>query len=50
MLAFLLVGLFGGITIEKRQTTDALRYVGAQVERIQTPAAVPIVAAKKSRK
>jgi hypothetical protein len=51
MLAFLLVGLFGGISIEKRQTTDALSNLGTQVERVQTPvAAVPVVAAKKSRK
>jgi hypothetical protein len=53
MLAILLVGLFGGIFMEKSQTTDALRNLGAQVERIQTPPAavsVPIVAAKKTRK
>jgi len=52
MLALFLVGIFSGITIEKRQTTDVLRNVGAQMERIQTPAAVsvPIVAAKKARK
>ena len=52
MLALLLVGIAAGISIEKRQTTDVLRDVRSQVERIQTPAAVsvPIVAAKKSRK
>ena len=50
MLALLLVGYVGGISMEKRRTTDALVNLGTQVERIQTPAAVPVVAAKKIRK
>jgi hypothetical protein len=51
MLSILLVGIVAGVTIEKSGTTETLRNVGAQMERIQTPvAAVPVVAAKKSRK
>jgi len=50
MLTILLVGVVAGITMEKNGTTDALVNLGTQVERIQTPAAVPVVAPKKSRK
>jgi hypothetical protein len=52
MLSLFLAGIVAGVYVEKGQTTDALRDVGAQMERIQTPAAVsvPIVAPKKSRK
>jgi hypothetical protein len=46
----LLVGIVVGISMEKSGTTDALVNLGTQVERIQTPAAVPLVAAKKTRK
>jgi hypothetical protein len=52
MLSILLVGIVAGISIEKRQTTDALSNLGTQVERIQTPAAVPatVPVVKKNRK
>jgi hypothetical protein len=50
MLSILLVGIVAGISMEKSGTTDALVHLGTQVERIQTPAAVPVVAAKKTRK
>jgi hypothetical protein len=41
-LAFLVGGL-AGIVLEKRQTVDLLSNIGAQIERVQTPA-LPIVA------
>jgi beta-glucosidase-like glycosyl hydrolase len=52
MLSILLVGILAGITMEKSGTTDALVNLGTQVERIQTPAAVPATApvVKKNRK
>jgi beta-glucosidase-like glycosyl hydrolase len=52
MLSILLAGLVAGVTMEKSGTTEALRDVGAQMERIQAPAAVPVAAStpKKSRK
>jgi len=52
MLALLLVGIVAGVYVEKSQTTDALVNLGTQVERIQTPPAVPATApvVKKSRK
>jgi hypothetical protein len=50
MLSILLVGIVAGISMEKSGTTEALVNLGTQVERIQTPAAVPVVAAKKTRK
>jgi hypothetical protein len=52
MLSLFLAGIVAGITMEKSGTTDALVNLGTQVERIQTPVAVPIVAptAKKTRK
>jgi len=52
MLALLFVGIVAGISIEKRQTIDVLANLGTQVERIQTPVAVPATApvVKKSRK
>ena len=46
-----LMGGFCGMTLEKRQTTDLLSNIGAQIERVQTPAASPIVELpKKTRK
>jgi hypothetical protein len=47
-----LLGDLAGIFMEKRQTTDALVNVGTQLERIQTPPAIPVTvpSAKKSRK
>jgi hypothetical protein len=50
MLSILLVGIVAGITMEKSGTTEALVNLGTQVERIQTPVAVPVVAPKKTRK
>ena len=52
MLALLFVGIVAGVTMEKRGTTDALVNLGAQLERIQTPAAVPatVPVVKKNRK
>jgi hypothetical protein len=52
MLSILLVGILAGITMEKSGTTDALVNLGTQVERIQTPVAVPATApvVKKNRK
>ncbi len=41
-IAFLVGGL-AGIVLEKRQTTDLLGNIGAQIEKVQTPA-LPIVA------
>ena len=40
-IAFL-VGGIAGIVLEKRQTTDALANIGAQIERVQMPAPLPI--------
>jgi len=40
-IAFLAGGL-AGIVLEKRQTVDVLANIGAQIERVQTPAALPI--------
>jgi hypothetical protein len=52
MLSILLVGIVAGISMEKSGTTDALVNLGTQVERIQTPAAVPATApvVKKNRR
>jgi uncharacterized membrane protein len=52
MLAILLIGIVAGVYVEKSQTTDALVNISSQVERIHTPAAVPVAAptAKKGRK
>jgi hypothetical protein len=52
MLSILLVGIVAGISMEKSGTTDALVNLGTQLERIQTPAAVPATApvVKKNRK
>ncbi len=47
LLLFLIGGL-AGIVLEKRQTLDALANIGAQIERVKTPAALPI--AESSRK
>ncbi len=41
LLIFLIGGL-AGIVLEKRQTVDALANIGAQIERVQTPAPLPI--------
>jgi hypothetical protein len=41
-LLLFLVGGLCGIVLEKRQTVDALANIGAQIERVQTPAALPI--------
>jgi hypothetical protein len=41
-LLIFLVGGLAGIVLEKRQTVDALANIGAQIERVQTPAALPI--------
>ena len=51
LLALLFGGIVAGISIEKRQTTEALFNLGTQVERLQTLAAVPATApvVKKSR-
>jgi len=38
-LVLFLVGGLCGILLEKRQTTDVLSNVGAQIERIQSPPA-----------
>jgi hypothetical protein len=48
MLVVFLVGGLCGILVEKRQTVDALVNIGAQIERVQTPATLPI--ADSSRK
>jgi hypothetical protein len=45
-----LIGGFCGIMVEKRQTTDLLSNIGAQVERVQTPPVTPIVEVPKRRK
>jgi hypothetical protein len=42
-VAFLIGGL-AGIILEKRQTVDLLSNIGAQIERVQTPAPLPVVA------
>jgi hypothetical protein len=42
MLTVFLLGDLAGIFMEKRQTTDALVNVGTQLERIQTPPAIPV--------
>jgi hypothetical protein len=44
--------IVAGISMEKSGTTDALVNLGTQVERIQTPAAVPatVPVVKKNRK
>jgi hypothetical protein len=51
-LTLFLIGGICGIVLEKRQTTDLLSNIGAQVERVQTPApATPIVEVpRKNRK
>jgi hypothetical protein len=41
-LLIFLVGGLAGIVLEKRQTVDLLSNIGAQIERVQTPAALPI--------
>jgi hypothetical protein len=48
-LLLFLVGGLCGIVLEKRQTVDALANIGAQIERVQTPAALPIAEIGKKR-
>ena len=41
-LTLFLIGGICGIEVEKRQTSDLLTSLGSQIERVQTPAALPV--------
>jgi hypothetical protein len=49
-LLIFLVGGLAGIVLEKRQTVDALANIGMQIERVQTPAALPIAESPRNHK
>jgi hypothetical protein len=49
-LVLFLLGGVAGIVLEKRQTTDVLSNIGAQIERVQMPAPSIVEVPKKNRK